>query len=228
MWTLRSFPTRAQRLQTPVLAAGSWRQAPTTRWLSIPRGNHRLANLGNRFSTQEDRDARVFLTVRYQEDMTRPDKRPALADGNGDGDGEQKRDDAPVSLTHPVSPPVKKRRLAHSSKETEPPARLPSASRKVFDSPFRLTKIRDLPRELNKDAITLKQILGDPLIAECWEFNYLHDIELLMAAFDPDVRHLVKVHVVHGFWKKEDPSRLELEVGRQAGLNFFPFLALCK
>ncbi|KAL2158920.1 hypothetical protein VTH06DRAFT_2950 [Thermothelomyces fergusii] len=64
---------------------------------------------------------------------------------------------------------------------------------------------------MNKDAITLKEILGDPLIAECWEFNYLHDIDFLMAAFDPDVRHLVKVHVVHGFWKREDPSRLELQ-----------------
>jgi hypothetical protein len=35
-----------------------------------------------------------------------------------------------------------------------------------------------------------------------------------MAAFDPDVRGLVQVHVVHGFWKREDPSRLELQVGR--------------
>ncbi|KAL2176846.1 tyrosyl-DNA phosphodiesterase I [Thermothelomyces heterothallicus CBS 202.75] len=148
--------------------------------------------------------------------MSRPYKRPALADGdgdgdgNGDGDGEPSWKDTPVSLTHPVSPPLKKRRRAQSLEETEP-ARSPSASRRVFDSPFRLTKIRDLPREMNKDTITLKDILGDPLITECWEFNYLHDIDFLMAAFDPDVRHLVKVHVVHGFWKREDPNRLELQ-----------------
>ncbi len=66
---------------------------------------------------------------------------------------------------------------------------------------------------MNRDTVTLNDILGDPLIAECWEFNYLHDIDFLMAAFDPDVRHLVKVHVVHGFWKREDLSRAELQVG---------------
>ena len=66
---------------------------------------------------------------------------------------------------------------------------------------------------MNRDTVTLKDILGDPLIAECWEFNYIHDIDFLMGAFDQDVQHLVKVHVVHGFWKKEDPSKLRLQVG---------------
>jgi hypothetical protein len=50
------------------------------------------------------------------------------------------------------------------------------------------------------------------LIAECWEFNYLHDIDFLISHFDEDTRHLVQVHVVHGFWKKEDKSRLMLQV----------------
>jgi tyrosyl-DNA phosphodiesterase-1 len=62
------------------------------------------------------------------------------------------------------------------------------------------------------DAVSLKDILGDPLIAECWEFNYLHNLDFLMDAFDEDVRNLVKVHVIHGFWKNEDPSRLHLKV----------------
>lgn len=66
---------------------------------------------------------------------------------------------------------------------------------------------------MNKDAVTLKDLLGDPLISECWEFNFLHNIPFLMDAFDPDTRHLVKVHVVHGFWKREDPNRLTLMVG---------------
>ncbi|KAJ4294817.1 hypothetical protein N0V88_005051 [Collariella sp. IMI 366227] len=64
---------------------------------------------------------------------------------------------------------------------------------------------------MNKDTVTLKDILGDPLISQCWEFNYIHDIDFLMSAFDEDVRSLVKVHVVHGFWKREDPSRLALQ-----------------
>lgn len=58
----------------------------------------------------------------------------------------------------------------------------------------------------------MADILGDPLISECWEFNYLHDVDFLMSHFDEDTRHLVKVHIVHGFWKREDSNRLYLEV----------------
>ena len=31
-------------------------------------------------------------------------------------------------------------------------------------------------------------------------------------AFDPDVKSLVKVKVVHGSWKRDDPQRIRLEV----------------
>jgi len=118
----------------------------------------------------------------------------------------------PASLSHPISPPRKRHResKAASSSTAEPSD---ASSRLLFKSPFQLTWIRDLPQEANRETVTLKDVLGDPLIAECWEFNYLHDIDFLMAAFDDDVRHLVKVHVVHGFWKREDPSRLRLQVG---------------
>jgi tyrosyl-DNA phosphodiesterase-1 len=125
----------------------------------------------------------------------------------------------PTSLTNPVSPPLKKRRLVapepavqeagEKAAETKPSSSTPSC----FPSPFKLTKIRDLPPELNKDCISLKDILGDPIISECWQFNYMHDIDFILSAFDEDVRHLVKLHIVHGFWKREDPSRLALQVG---------------
>lgn len=127
----------------------------------------------------------------------------------------------PHSLSRPVSPPLKKRRLPPSVEakdaktevskkvEEEVPA---EAGAQRFRSPFQLTTIRDLPAEMNRDTVTLKDILGDPLIKECWEFNFLHDIDFLMAAFDGDVRGLVKVHVVHGFWRKDDGNRKELEV----------------
>lgn len=99
------------------------------------------------------------------------------------------------SYSRSISPPRKKKRSPNQ-----------------FSSPWKLTWIRDLPEEDNKDAVTLKDILGDPLISECWEFNYLHDIPFLMDAFDEDVRHLVQIHVVHGFWKREDENRLMLTV----------------
>jgi tyrosyl-DNA phosphodiesterase 1 len=103
------------------------------------------------------------------------------------------------SLSKPISPPPLRR--AKDSQAAE-----------LKGSPFQLTWIRDLPEASNVDAVSLRDILGDPLIAECWEFNYLHDLDFLMTSFDQDVRDLVQVHVVHGFWKNEDQSRLSLKV----------------
>jgi len=100
-----------------------------------------------------------------------------------------------------------------ASSVSPPPLRRALQSPKTMKSPFQLTWIRDLPEASNVDAVSLKDILGDPLISECWEFNYLHDLDFLMDAFDEDVRNLVKVHVVHGFWKQEDTSRQNLKVG---------------
>jgi len=100
-----------------------------------------------------------------------------------------------------ISPPPLRRKLQAPE---DPP--------KVIKSPFQLTRITDLPPASNVDTISLKDILGDPLIAECWEFNYLHNLDFLMDAFDEDVRDLVKVHVIHGFWMEEDASRLNLVV----------------
>ena len=108
------------------------------------------------------------------------------------------------SLNKPVSPPPLRRSKATASE-------CPKANQ-MIRSPFQLTRIRDLPASSNVDAVSLKDILGDPLISECWEFNYLHNLDFLMDAFDDDVRDLVKVHVVHGFWKNEDQRRINLKV----------------
>ena len=89
---------------------------------------------------------------------------------------------------------------------------LEHTKQRVVKPPFQLTTIRDLPDSSNVDTVSLKDILGDPLISECWEFNYLHDLDFLMEQFDEDVRNLVRVNVIHGFWKREDHSRLYLMV----------------
>lgn len=133
----------------------------------------------------------------------------------------------PRSLSRPVSPPRKRRsrQPAAQSEGNEKQAQTTSAgvahtdvppptheANQNFKSPFQLTWIQDLPDAANTDAVTLRDILGDPLIAECWEFNYLHDVDFLISHFDEDIRHLVQVHIIHGFWKKEDTSRLMLQV----------------
>ncbi|TVY35424.1 putative tyrosyl-DNA phosphodiesterase [Lachnellula subtilissima] len=126
-------------------------------------------------------------------------KRQKLNKGDDDFDDEfpTDRNHIPRTLYRSVSPPPLRRALQ---------------SPQIMESPFQLTWIQDLPKSLNVDAVSLKNILGDPLIAECWEFNYLHDLDFLMDAFDEDVRSLVKVHVIHGFWKHEDTSRQNLKL----------------
>ena len=120
---------------------------------------------------------------------------------SNEDDPQQNPRKLPHSLTGSISPPPLRR---NQNPETNGP--------EAVKSPFQLTWIRDLSEASNKDAVTLKDLLGDPLISECWEFNYLHNLDFLMDAFDPDVRDLVKVHVVHGFWKNDDSSRINLKV----------------
>ncbi|KAI1335877.1 phospholipase D/nuclease [Xylariaceae sp. FL0016] len=124
-----------------------------------------------------------------------PAKRRRLQDMEEEN-GESSR--TPASLTRAISPPYQK---------NQSPASRPI----LLPSPFRLTTIKGLPPDSNADTVSLSDLLGDPLIAECWEFNYLHDIDFLMARLDEDVRSLVKMHLIHGFWKREDPNRLFLE-----------------
>lgn len=118
-------------------------------------------------------------------------KRSRNADGDeSDGFG------ALESLSRPISPPRKRLRQVDVQK-----------------SPWQLTRIRDLPEEVNKDTVSIQDLLGDPLIRECWQFNFLHDIPFVMNAFDESIKHLIKLHVVHGFWKRSDLSRIVLSVG---------------
>ncbi|GKT45619.1 putative U3 small nucleolar RNA-associated protein 13 [Colletotrichum spaethianum] len=133
--------------------------------------------------------------------MERAAKRPCLV-GDVEEAETEARPDGLYSLSRAISPPKKRNRQGE-----------------LIRSPFQLTRIRDLPEAANHDTVALKGILGDPLIAECWEFNFLHDIHFLMSHFDEDTRDLVKVHVVHGFWKREDPNRLALQEEAEAYPN---------
>jgi len=51
---------------------------------------------------------------------------------------------------------------------------------KFIPSPIQLTRIRDLPNEQNVDTVALEDILGDVMIKECWNFNFLFDIDWVM------------------------------------------------
>lgn len=143
-----------------------------------------------------------------------------------DENGGPSNKSTPRTWTHPISPPSKKRRLpdqfASNDKgkskavpdeapdKTQHEAPSPPKPPSKLRSPFQLTRIRDLPPELNQDTVTLPDLIGDPLLSECWEFNYLHSIPFLLSALDPDVRPLVNIHIIHGFWRRDDPRRAAL------------------
>ena len=54
---------------------------------------------------------------------------------------------------------------------------------KVVASPVQLNFIEELPGISNVNAISLGSILGDPMIKECWLFNYLFDMDFVMCDY---------------------------------------------
>jgi hypothetical protein len=78
-------------------------------------------------------------------------------------------------------------------------------------SPFRLTRIRDLPVSENRDTVGIEDILGDVMLREVWLFNYMHEIPWVMEQLDQDIKQHVKVSFVHGNWKQDDASRKFME-----------------
>ncbi|OGM43158.1 tyrosyl-DNA phosphodiesterase [Aspergillus bombycis] len=121
-----------------------------------------------------------------------------------------------ASLRRSITPPSPPQRRSQSQSVPPPqPAgeRESNPKQRVIPSPFQLTHIRDLAASSgnNVDVVRLRDILGDPMIRECWQFNYLHDVDFIMSQFDEDVRRLVKVKVVHGSWKRDAPNRVRID-----------------
>ncbi|KAF3396904.1 hypothetical protein DPV78_007496 [Talaromyces pinophilus] len=82
----------------------------------------------------------------------------------------------------------------------------------IIRSPIQLTHIRDLSADKNIDTVQLHDILGDPMIRECWQFNYCFDVDFVMSQFDHDVKDHVQVKIVHGSWKQDSPNRIRIDV----------------
>jgi len=126
-----------------------------------------------------------------------------------------------ASLRRSITPPPPPRRqeptnttaVSDGVKATESPfhKKIPTTT---HPSPIQLTHVRDLPASSgnNVDTVRLRDILKNPMIRECWQFNFLIDVDFLMSQFDEDVRDLVKVKVVHGSWKKDAPNRIRIDV----------------
>lgn len=108
-----------------------------------------------------------------------------------------------AGLNRPISPPASRRKRsrtptpatprveadAHVTKQSAltPPRAAQTntgeekeAQTRYVPSPIQLTRIRDLAPHQNVDTVGLKEILGDPMIKECWNFNFLFDLDFVM------------------------------------------------
>lgn len=124
-------------------------------------------------------------------DRERPTKRQKRGHGStgSDSDTEPEHDAVSVPNTaqyqpdldqHPISPPLIARKEA-----TQLPAQVKTPDtaqhfERSLPSPIQLTRIRDLPATQNVDTVCLTDILGDPMIKENWQFNYLLDVDFIM------------------------------------------------
>ena len=100
------------------------------------------------------------------------------------------------SLRRSISPPARRKRqitqtsigkeqynnVAVSSFSPSSCSKKPISSFtvKTIPSPVQLSTINELPASSNIDTVSLKDVLGDPLIKECWLFNYLFDVDYIM------------------------------------------------
>lgn len=55
-----------------------------------------------------------------------------------------------------------------------------SSKCRVVPSPFKLTRIRDVPANANVDTVGVKDILGDVMLREVWLFDFLYDVDWVM------------------------------------------------
>jgi tyrosyl-DNA phosphodiesterase-1 len=140
--------------------------------------------------------------------MERPSKRARVLLDSSDG-----ASSTPLASLHrAISPPLPRCCPELADGKLTPGTEGTTRPTQVINSPIQLTHIRDLPEGNNVDTIRLRDILGDPMIRECWQFNYLFDVDFLMSQFDEDVRGLIQVKVVHGSWRREDSNRIRVEV----------------
>ena len=81
-----------------------------------------------------------------------------------------------------ISPPPLKKIKCNSSPSPASAIHLDieEVSPKCTPSPVQLTTVSDLPASSNVDTVSLKDLLGDPLIKEAWLFNYLIDVDYVM------------------------------------------------
>lgn len=104
-----------------------------------------------------------------------PPKRPAPSTSGGRTTEENR----PLSGVNAALPPTASSSNSDSASKSTKEA-TESQSKSHIPSPGKLNFVEELPASSNVDCISLGSILGDPMIKECWLFNYLFDIDFVM------------------------------------------------
>lgn len=104
-----------------------------------------------------------------------PPKRHAFA-VNGGPDGEKAGALSVVNLAAP-STSSSDNHGVNPSKSTKEAVK-PQFT--AIPSPVQLNFVEQLRASSNVDCVSLGSILGDPMIRECWLFNYLFDLDFVM------------------------------------------------
>ena len=131
--------------------------------------------------TVKSQDAQASTSSRPNDQDVKPSVREAEAEAEA-GETSESHPARLISLDRSISPPGRNTTVVPAtSLETTSAAYVQSGkSCASIPSPIHLTRIRDLDASKNVDTVGLDDILGDPLIKECWQFNYLFDVDFLM------------------------------------------------
>lgn len=123
--------------------------------------------------------------------------------------------DTPIGVIDLTASDDEPEKVTEQAKEQAPG----SGGMSAVIAPLTLTSISGLPEAANRGSTTLHSLIGDPLVRELWVFNFLIDLDFVMSALDFDIRHAVKVYIVHGSWKRESEQRIRLEEQRKKWAN---------
>ena len=85
------------------------------------------------------------------------------------------RGDSTTTAASITTPADNSHNASTSTKERTNPQ-----SSTLVPSPIQLNFVEQLPASSNVDCVSLGSILGDPMIKECWLFNYLFDLNFVM------------------------------------------------
>ena len=120
--------------------------------------------------------------LRYTQNALEDKDRPRNAAENSDNVSDSSLISSSYSAVEPESSelPHNKTSLQDASTSQAAGKKQNGTGTRIVPSPIELNRIKGLSDYSNLDTVNLQDIVGDPLIKECWVFNYLFDVDFLL------------------------------------------------